>query len=1378
MTASHPPDGDAVTPKPAEIFRLFAALADQRISDAELAILEQVLIADRGRRDEFRHWMAMESALSWGIGDRTNEQEFEDRRESLALLNVTSHKPAARLSRVWLRVAAAIAVALCGGSVLFFGLLNRQSHTIAVIADQSADAVWDADAAIQPGYCVPPAPLRLRQGSAQLRFRSGAVVALHSPVEVEVLGPQRIFLRSGRIMPHVPAAAKGFAVVSPSGEILDLGTEFMASVDDDGATEVVVVDGEVEITGGHRKKNAPSRMAQGFATKFTSSDQRISASSRPLLLDHFNEDRRDDHLSVTWKDIDSDMTTVIRDGALWVPFSGRPGRKYPIARVLLEHDLTPMIGRKSVISFKATLPNIGTTPHDRWAGISLDSQSSLPQMAYSETASAAVLVSPDFQSLVLVGGKKVAKSRIFTRSSDTVGPYQVTLLIDDSPTRRHHHNQAVLDVVINGVRVVENQPIDLGSTPRLTLQTNTRGRTGGEGFALFDDICVSTEASGPTDVPHVNLPSHFRGFLGRYCGECHSIDGNAAGPVLDGLSLTLDSVEVAETWNTILGQLNANTMPPDDAPQPTAEELTGFLDVLSTSLASARSRLGDAGGGLPMRRLNRREYRNSVRSLLGINLNVEDLPDDTGTGTYDTAASALFMSSGQFSEYLKLARLAWKEFFARRQTVIQSPAQSHSIQVRIEPEDETTPRVDAAKTRLQAQFDAFARWSAAMDEHADRTMAKDVIEKLRKQANSWRHSHEYYRQVATSAGAPDPRSFGFADRVAAVALADVYHLDYPYLSDYLSLSHSGSGTYLTIFKVNPKETIRFDPTWPVGHYRVRIRAGAVEDTPPQRRFLEVGHPDLHNANGPMDEPGAISILKTFHVTGSIENPRDLELIVDLSLNSPRTLVMKEKRPNDAAEIIWRESLAAGESGPRPAIWIDRIDVEGPLPPAVTYFPAGQIFAHTDHLPEDERAHVILERFATAAFRGLPPDPDFLDRLLGMFHEIRETGESFEQAILEPLSVVLVSPGFLYLTDPDATTLVGAEPKSALGILSDRELAVRLGFFLWAEPPDAVLLDAAQQDALSTPRSLERHVDRMLDDPRSQQFVEGFVSQWLRMSRLDFFRFDTKARHRQFDESTKAAARQEVYETFASLLRENGSLRELLQSKFVVVNGLLASFYGFDGISGDAFRRVSVPADSPRGGLLGMAAILAMGSDGKESSPVERGAWVLRTLLNNPPPPAPPNVPQISRLDGKPLNARERLAAHQEAPQCASCHRRIDPIGYGLENFDAVGAWRTEEINITEEGKEIRWPIDSSGAFYGGPSFGNFQELRMLVAGHDDDFARGFTQALIEYALGRKCGFQDGLLVAEIMDAAREDGFAIRRFIQAFVASPAFRIKER
>jgi hypothetical protein len=335
----------------------------------------------------------------------------------------------------------------------------------------------------------------------------------------------------------------------------------------------------------------------------------------------------------------------------------------------------------------------------------------------------------------------------------------------------------------------------------------------------------------------------------------------------------------------------------------------------------------------------------------------------------------------------------------------------------------------------------------------------------------------------------------------------------------------------------------------------------------------------------------------------------------------------------------------------------------------------------------------------------------------------------------------------------------------------------MAYFLWSGPPDAELLNLAEQNTLHLPETLRQQVDRMIADPRSGEFVSGFVHQWLDMERLDFFQFDVNL-HRDFDESTRAATREEVYQSFAHLLRDStdGRIGKLLKSDYVFVNGLLATYYGIEGVSGDRFQKIKLPADSPRGGLLGMAAIHAMGSDGIDSSPVERGAWVLRHLLNDPPPPAPPNVPQISRLNDQILTTRERLLAHQEEAQCASCHRKIDPIGFGLENFNAAGKWRTTDHAGGKGKKGKTWTIDASGALYKGPAFDNYQELRDLLVEREEDFSRGFTEQMIEYALGRPFSFTDEELANEILVASKDKQFAIREFIHALVQSKPFQSK--
>ena len=593
-----------------------------------------------------------------------------------------------------------------------------------------------------------------------------------------------------------------------------------------------------------------------------------------------------------------------------------------------------------------------------------------------------------------------------------------------------------------------------------------------------------------------------------------------------------------------------------------------------------------------------------------------------------------------------------------------------------------------------------------------------------------------------------------------------------YLNDPLTKSGSLLGVFDRNGNLNSEEFIEIsmDPLGfkkkskplPLGKYRVRVRMGSVEGTSPDRHFAVLG--SVSNGGSRNVDGDGFNLLETFQVTGTTSAPQVFETTVELSLNGSRKFSLREKSNLMADTLRGKREIYKGGMAAPPALWIDWVEWEGPLQDKVQ--DDGLVSILQNNLSgtvdtEEERARSIFQRFCMEAFRQVDPDPMFIDQLVGLYKRRITAGDSFDVAIRTPLSVILASPGFLYLDEPNM--------KESKRPLNDRELAVRLAYFLWSSPPDARLFALAKRNELSNPATLRAEVDRMIADPRSEEFVAGFVHQWLHMERLDFFQFDTKL-HREFDESVRASARKEVYESFALLLRdqERGHIGKLLKSDYVMINGLLGTYYGIDGVSGDHFRKVSLPPDSPRGGLLGTAAVLAMGSDGIESSPVERGAWVLRYLLNDPPPPAPPNVPQLSRLADKPLTARERVLAHQEEPQCASCHRKIDPIGFGLENFTAAGKWRTED----KHGKKT-YDIDPSGKFHKGPEFSGYFEMRDLIAQKENDFARGFTEHLIGYGLGRPFGFTDEDLANEITSAAKKEDHSVSAFVHALVQSKAF-----
>jgi hypothetical protein len=881
--------------------------------------------------------------------------------------------------------------------------------------------------------------------------------------------------------------------------------------------------------------------------------------------------------------------------------------------------------------------------------------------------------------------------------------------------------------------------------------------------------------------PEARIPEKYRAFMKAHCLDCHDSETREGKVDLKTLSFRITTVEQAELWQKVLNALNAGEMPPEDSEQPGNTEKADFLDDLARTMVAARRALSDSGGKITMRRLNRREYGNTIEYLTGARVDVGSLPTDGGTGTFDTVGASQFISSDQFEQYLKLGRQAIDDAFERQAELKQKPRI-----FRVEPE--TTVNVQSLKSMRQMEetYDRFMRWKAGVDKAAAAPENKKIMATILKEnpkfdLSAWPSASAFlfYRHAHKLIGAPDPKKFGFRDdNDATFSFQGGYSRKYGYMKHYAELPHSDRGTYLKLtwgiqrIDVTPKPK-----NLPPGTYSMRVRAGVVEGSPSYRHFIQIGYPQRVN-----QVPAGFASLpiSSHQVTGTIEQPEVIETQLEVGLHTQREFGIQERQPTNGKSLrdAYNRDKRNNGYGTPPAIWIDWIELEGPLPETGPPSPLRAILdthSATATHSEAERARAILTEFADAAFRKAKPDATFIDKLLAIFEVRREAGDSFEVAIRTPLSVILASPGFLYLNEPGND--------SERRQLDDRELAVRLAYFLWSVPPDQQLLDLAEQNQLYHPDVLREQVVRLIANPRSDEFVSGFVHQWLDMERLDFFQFDVTL-HREFDENTRAAAREEVYRSFAHLFRgsEGGRLGKLLKSDYVFINGLLATYYGIKGVTGDEFRKVKLPADSPRGGLLGMAAIHSMGSDGIVSSPVERGAWVLRHLLNDPPPPAPPNVPQIARLEGQILATRERLLAHQEEAQCASCHRKIDPIGFGLENFNAAGKWRTEDSYQMRDrrgrgvGKRKTWTIDAAGAFHKGPAFNDYHELRDLIAEREEDFARGFTEHLIEYALGRPFGFTDEDLANEIVSSARSKEFAVSEFIHALVQSKAFRTK--
>jgi hypothetical protein len=388
----------------------------------------------------------------------------------------------------------------------------------------------------------------------------------------------------------------------------------------------------------------------------------------------------------------------------------------------------------------------------------------------------------------------------------------------------------------------------------------------------------------------------------------------------------------------------------------------------------------------------------------------------------------------------------------------------------------------------------------------------------------------------------------------------------------------------------------------------------------------------------------------------------------------------------------------------------------------------------------------------------------LEDLMGFYRQGLSAG--FEQGIGLAIERMLAGPEFLFLVVEQPTD---SEPGDVFAI-SDLELATQLSTFLWRTIPDDELLDLAQSGSLSEPEVLRRQVRRMLDDPRSDTLVEYFAAQWLQLGKLTVVAPNTDL-FPYFEDNLRQALRKETELFFDHILRNDRPLLELLNADYTFVNDRLAEHYGIPDVYGSHFRKVSL-SDPTRGGLLGQAGILTVTSYPNRTAPVIRGKWILENILGAPPPPPPPNVPSLRQEneEGKVLNMREQMEQHRANPVCASCHKVMDPLGFALENYDAIGNWRTVDAASGSS-------IDASGTLPDGTPFTGLQELReVLIARRHEDFVLTTIEKLLTYALGREIDYHDAPVMRSIMRQSEAYDYRLSSIIMAVVESTPFQMR--
>ncbi len=778
-------------------------------------------------------------------------------------------------------------------------------------------------------------------------------------------------------------------------------------------------------------------------------------------------------------------------------------------------------------------------------------------------------------------------------------------------------------------------------------------------------LVATAPAPTPSSAPH-------RALLDRYCVTCHNDRLQTADLALD--TLDLEHVgQASEVWEKVVRKLRAGVMPPAGRPRPDQPAYDGLATWLETALDHAAAANPDPGRTEPFHRLNRAEYRNAVRDLLALDIDItERLPPDDASYGFDNIAGVLKMSPTLMDRYLSASRHISR-------LAVGLPVSDQQVDTyQFRPDAPQDRRLDGlpfgtrggAKIRHTFPVDGVylihAQLSRPFGNGANEDIARfDVSHDLELSLDGARV------EVFTLAGAP----LGEEEE----SLLDLYSND------------------------GRKD---LDQDWQV---RLPVKAGP--------RDIQVTF--LARSRVVDDTDPRLPFERPLHYSDDRHQP----YLGDVVITGP-----------------------FGSSGPGDTPSRRRIFVCQP-----------------DSVDDDPAcARTILETLANRAYRRPVTDAD-LEPLLDFYQE-GATGAGFDAGIQRALELLLVSPEFLFRVerDPDHVS-----PNTAYRI-SGLELASRLSFFLWSSVPDAELLELAVAGELAEPEVFDQQVRRMLADPRSEALVTNFAAQWLLLRNLPAVTPDPR-RFPDFDEGLRDAMRRETELFVEHIIREDRPVTEFLTADYTFANERLARHYGIPHVQGSHFRRITAPGDT-RGGLLGHASILTVTAYPHRTSPVLRGKWVLENLLGTPPPPPPPDVPPLEDTPGatQELSMRERMAQHRSNPTCASCHAMMDPPGLSLENFDAVGRWRSVDATFR--------PIDASGVLPDGTTFDGAAGLRETLLGRPEQFVTTLTEKLLTYALGRGIEHYDAPAVRAILEDAARDDYRFSSLVLGIVNSTPFQMR--
>ena len=467
-----------------------------------------------------------------------------------------------------------------------------------------------------------------------------------------------------------------------------------------------------------------------------------------------------------------------------------------------------------------------------------------------------------------------------------------------------------------------------------------------------------------------------------------------------------------------------------------------------------------------------------------------------------------------------------------------------------------------------------------------------------------------------------------------------------------------------------------------------------------------------------------------------------------------------------SRVPWQMKFTDDDGKPIvPFLLLDSVEWEGPVLASWPTPAYQQVFFGGASATRDAAyARQVLALFGERAWRR-PLRPPELDRLVALFEKSRGLGDGFEEAVKTALLAVLNAKGFLYLEEGHV-----ADPSPEL---DDWELASRLSYFLWSSMPDQRLFDLARDGTLHRPEVLRAEVRRMLADPKSAAFGESFPRQWLQLRKVGMFAPD-RTLYPEYDEYLEKSMVAETTSFFREVLVRNAGVGEFLDSDWTMLNERLAAHYGIAGVTGESMRRVALAPEDHRGGLLTQASILSLSSDGTRHRPVQRGVWVLESIINRPPPPPPANVPALPTpsANTKKTTVREKLEQHRADLTCAGCHRRIDPLGLAFDNYDAIGRWRM--VETVRDGTGGDPSIDASGELIDGRKFADARGLKRLLLDDIDKFADALLEKLATYALRRGVTFRDRAELRKLAEQSKADGYRLATLVESLALSDLFR----